>query len=155
MSMIDWNIHCNILHSEYLEKFELRKMHKRHHIETKLHQNHVSKTGLYFGYDDVFYIVAICSPFVLYIAQILEINVYIAMSIHVGMVYIFIGAHNNCHESYHSGKHQPYEFPYIYVPNSIKQMINYHHAKHHEDPKTNFCNIVLGFDYVMRTHSTK
>lgn len=153
MSCFDWCVHKYIMHNDDVpikQLVYLRKYHKQHHEESKKY-NKKSSSGVFFDNTDIHLIATATFPILYILTMFINIALYLKLLMHFMMVYFFISAHNYCHGSHHKQNVVIEDVPYITVPQYICDIVNNHHAMHHENPKKKFCTIILGFDYIACT----
>jgi hypothetical protein len=147
LSAIDWAIHKHILHSD--SETEIRIAHRMHHM---MHNGDISETGigLTFSPSDGLFISVVTVLPVLGVARLLGRNLLYALLIHFSAVFFGIGMHNYAHSRCHSRANDANWFN-IPVPTFICELLERHHLRHHQNPKTNFCTAYLGFDNLVGT----
>jgi len=119
-----------------------------------MHKGSISDTGigLTFCPTEALFISVLTVLPVLGVARLLGQNLWYATLIHFSAVLFGIGMHNYAHTRCHN-RIDDAEWFKIPVPESICKILESHHLRHHQNPKTNFCTAYLGFDYLVGTAS--
>lgn len=145
LSAIDWSIHKYILHSD--SETVIRIQHRMHHM---MHNGDISETGIgtTFSPSEALSISVVTVLPVLGMALLLGRNLLYALLIHFSAVLFGIGMHNYAHTRCHNRDAPWFSIP---VPKFICELLESHHLRHHQNPKTNFCTAYLGFDSLVGT----
>lgn len=156
LSAIDWSIHKYILHSKY--NTAIRKTHRMHHYA------HDSGSGLGLDLDLdtglTFSVTEGLSIGIISMLPLLGASLGLGLGwnssliiIHICFVLVGVGMHNYAHTRCHDGQETGSSFK-IPIPDAVCKILHRHHKKHHLYPKTRYCTIYLGFDYLMGTYDS-
>ena len=74
-----------------------------------------------------------------------------AFILHISFIIIGASIHNYSHSLFHksNGNNDCYR---IQIPQFFVNILHDHHFKHHNNCKTNFCTVFLGFDNIIGTN---
>lgn len=151
MSYNDWALHKYILHDDDSPMVHWRKLHRLHHLEfDKITEKHGD--GLGFTYVDMLLIAFVTGiPIALAVYAINKKYLTVVLLLHVVGTFIGVGIHNYSHRIFHEHTALP-ACMQVPVPESLYINLHKHHIHHHENTKTNYCTVFLGFDYMVGTN---
>ncbi len=153
MSFNDWILHKYILHNDDSPLKDWRKKHIIHHKEFN---NEVPKNGvgIAFTYLDSLLIAFVTGIPILILGCLIlnKKHLLILLIGHFIGSFIGVGIHNYSHCIFH--KHKDLEYCLrVPVPKDLYIRLHEHHEQHHNNTKTNYCTVFLGFDKLTGTNS--
>jgi len=154
MSFVDWFIHKHIMHNDQSPIMFLRHHHRYHHLYfDKVIDNY--DYGITFDNIEAFVIALFSGLPILFLGLLFGLKLpYIICILFLHGIGVFLGAgiHNQFHTTFHGCTQSDIENTFfVPVPPWLYTLLHTHHLGHHENPRTNYCVSLLGFDSLVGT----